>query len=383
MRLIVNASTLSGSGVTQVAVSFIEECKAFLENTYLVLVSKVVVEQLTISEFPDNFQFHVVAHHPLSGLKGGVELRKIKKLQRRFRPDVMFSVFGPSWWKPYCPHLVGYAYPHYVYPESPLFLKLSLKEKIAIWLKKKIHISALNREASFFVSETDDVSNRLKKLLPDVKNRFYTVGNTYSSLFHAFMCNPDQSTENLLPERSENEFRFLSLCTFHMHKNLLILNKVIPILNRDRGGINIKFILTIDDAIFESKFSAEAKKSIINIGRQPVHNCPRLYMESDSLFLPTLLECFSANYPEAMYMKRPIVTSNLTFATSVCGNAALYFDPTHAKDISEKILMIYHDEKLRDELVINGSQQLTKFPDASERARKYLAICKTIAKKYK
>src|SRR5690606_9425639 len=176
------------------------------------------------------------------------------------------------------------------------------------------------------------------------------------------MRNPHPESDDLLPAKAENEFRFLSLCTFHKHKNLEILNEVIPLLNLDTVGKNVKFVLTIDDENFESKFTAEAKKSILNIGRQPVQNCAKLYSESDSLFLPTFLECFSANYPEAMYMKKPIATSDLSFATSVCGNAALYFNPTDPKDICDKLLMICHDEKLRDQLVIRGSMQLKQFP---------------------
>ncbi|MFK2341775.1 glycosyltransferase [Bacteroides fragilis] len=87
--------------------------------------------------------------------------------------------------------------------------------------------------------------------------------------------------------------------------------------------------------------SEEAKKSIVNLGIIDVSKCPQLYNECDALFLPTLLECFSANYVEAMKMRKPIVTSNLPFATNVCKNAALYFDPMNAHDIVEKFLFWY------------------------------------------
>lgn len=381
MKLIINASTLSGSGVTQVATSFLEECKSFGDHHYLVFMSKTVAAQLDPSKYLSNFRFHTVNYHPISGLKGREEVKKMKKLEAEFAPDAFFSVFGPSWWKPSCPHLMGYAYPHYVYPESPLFGKLSFKEKLDVWLKKKIHIYFLNRDASYFVSETDDVSKRLKKLMPSAKNNFYTVGNTFNSFFRDFVEEKNHKEKNLLPAKSEYEFRFLSLCTFHKHKNLEILNEVIPILNKNDSGKNIKFVLTLDDENFENRFSAEAKRSLINVGRQPVQKCAQLYEESDSLFLPTLLECFSANYPEAMFMKKPIVTSDLTFATSVCGDAAIYFDPTNAKDISEKLLQIYHDQKLREDLILKGTEQLDNFPDAKERARQYLSICESIAKK--
>ena len=125
-------------------------------------------------------------------------------------------------------------------------------------------------------------------------------------------------------------------------------------------------------------FKEEAKKSIINIGRVPVKDCPQLYEESDALFLPTLLECFSANYPEAMLMERPILTSNLSFATEVCGNAAKYFDPISPRDIVSSIIELVSNKELQAELVKNGKEKLNDFDDSYTRAKKYLDICKNI-----
>ena len=71
-----------------------------------------------------------------------------------------------------------------------------------------------------------------------------------------------------------------------------------------------------------------------------VENCPKLYNQADAMFLPTLLETFSASYPEAMKMERPILTSDLDFAKDICGDAALYFNPLDSYDIANKIKTI-------------------------------------------
>lgn len=381
MKLLINTSTLSASGVTQVSTSFIEECKKFTENTYMVFLSKTVAAQFDYTRYPENFVFHVIQKHPLYGLKGFCEMRKMKRLSKEFQPDAVFSVFGPSCWTPKFPHLQGYAYPHFVYPDSPLFSKLTVPQKIRIWLRKKLQLYFINRNGSNFVSETADVSNKLKKLLPDPKNKFYTVSNTCNAFFSNFAKeNGTVIDEGILPARLDKEFRFLSLCTFHQHKNLEILNEVIPILNRELPNNKIRFVLTVDKEGHDKKFTEEAKKSIMNVERQPVDRCAQLYAENDALFLPTLLECFSANYPEAMFMKKPIVTSNLSFATSVCEDAAIYFDPINAEDIAEQLLRLYHSQDLRHQLVENGTERLKNFPSATERAQKYLEICESIRK---
>lgn len=96
------------------------------------------------------------------------------------------------------------------------------------------------------------------------------------------------------------------------------------------------------------------------------------------MFLPTLLECFSASYAEAMVMKKPILTSDLGFAHTVCKNAALYFDPDDADDVADKIITLIHSPQLQAELIEKGTSQLGQFGSAEQRAVKILELCKTL-----
>lgn len=375
MNIIINASTLSGTGVTQVAVSFIEECKTIDDNTYLVLISKQIASQLNCNQFPKNFTFYEVTVHPKLLFKGYTTRKKLGLLEQYFKPHCVFSVFGPSYWMPKSPHLMGYAYPHYVYEDSPLFSIMSFYEKGKNFISKTIHRILLKRNGKYYVSETDDVRNRLINFLNVPQENVFTVNNTYNHYFDRFK----QSQRFSLPSRNKDEFRFLCLCSFAKHKNLEILNRVIPILNNNAKGKKVKFVLTVDGKLFQSRFSEEAKASLINLNRVNVSECPQLYYECDGLFLPTLLECFSANYPEAMQMGKPILTSNLTFATHVCQKAALYFDPLNPDDIAEKIIAVIEDEDLRIKLISEGKKQLRSFLNSSERAKAYLSICKKIS----
>lgn len=379
MRLLINTSTLSASGVTQVSTSFIYECIKFPQHDYFVFLSNTVREQLKTEDFPNNFHFYAIPNHPLYGIKGYKSRQLIKKIVKQIKPDVIFSVFGPSWWTPKVPHLQGYAYPYYVYPESPVFNKLSALQKIKISIFKKLHLHFLKKNGHYYVSETHDVSERFEKLINNPKKKYFTVSNTANNFFFDFKKDKHaQKTSGLLAEKKDNEFRFLSLCTYHIHKNLDILNEVIPLLNKELKDIKVKFVLTLKDEEIEKYFTAEAKASIINIGRVPVKDCPQLYYETDALFLPTLLECFSANYPEAMVMERPILTSNLSFATGVCGEAALYFNPVSAVDIVSKIKDLVMNKDLRKELIEKGKLKIRDFDDSYTRAKKYLDICESI-----
>jgi glycosyltransferase involved in cell wall biosynthesis len=373
VKLLINTTTLIGTGVTQVAVSFINECRKNSENTYIVLLSSVVKAEISVNDFPENFTFYCFDEYPQRLFKGFKVRNFLKNLEKELKPDIVFSVFGPSYWTPLSPHLQGYAYPHYVYEESPYFKIISLKKLFVNKIYKIIHRFFLNRNGKFFVSETEDVSKRAIEFLGIKSNKMFTVNNTYSEYFNSF----EPSSNKLLPDKKINEFRLLSLCSFAPHKNLEILNKVVPQLEKQLK-IKFTFVLTVDEKEFQDKLTNEAKKSIINLGRIDVSICPQLYFEIDALFLPTLLECFSANYPEAMKMRKPILTSNISFARAIAGNAAIYFNPLNHQDISSKIIELANNYNLQNKIINEGVKRLSIFNTADERAKAYLEICKTI-----
>jgi glycosyltransferase involved in cell wall biosynthesis len=98
------------------------------------------------------------------------------------------------------------------------------------------------------------------------------------------------------------------------------------------------------------------------------------------VFLPTLLECFSASYAEAMAMEKPILTSDLGFARSICGKAAIYGHPTDANGYAVKINRLMRDPSLQKEVTEAGREQLNKFLTAEERAAVYLERCRSLIK---
>lgn len=369
MKLIINASTLSGTGVTQVAVSFIEECRRFTDNTYIVFLSESVASNLDMDKFPPTFSFHIFSgkfYNPVYWKNQHL----MTKIETKFKPDCVFSIFGPSWWKPKSPHLQGYAYPHYVYPDSPIWKIMPFKEKLKQFFFKWIHKIALLHSGDFFVCETDDVSCRLASFLNIPINQIYTVSNTANAYFRNFT--------HIQPQKKDStEFRFFSMCSPYLHKNLGVLNQVIPILDKYKS--NAVFYVTLSNRDYNNLFTPSVRHRIRNAGILKASECPNLVSQCDALFLPTLLECFSASYPEAMIFDKPIITSDLSFAKDICGDAALYFNPLDATNISETILKLTDNESLRQSLVEKGKARLYKFYTSTERAKAYLEICKKIS----
>jgi glycosyltransferase involved in cell wall biosynthesis len=374
MKLIINtASTFKGGGV-QVAMSFITECIAHPENTYHVVLGQALAKLVQKEKFPSNFFFYEIGYRPATRLFSfKSHNRFFKELEAKVKPDCVFTTSGPAYWRPRAKHLVGFNLPHHVYPESPFFQMIGANARLRWKLKKVLHLYHFNSEADSLVGQTQDVCDRVQRLLRN--KSVHTVSNTFSHVFHSVKAMENRPA--ILASRENGEIRLLSLTAYHPHKNLEIISKVIPALKK-RNYPNIRFVVTIDHAQFDKLFSDDSKQNVINVGPIAVDKCADLYTEIDFVFLPTLLECFSANYPEAMIMDKPILTSDLGFARSVCGTAALYFNPLDAQEITDKIIALIERPESHSALVRQGREIVKTFPSASERASLYLNLCEQL-----
>ena len=371
MKLLINtASTFKGGGV-QVAKSFINECKHFPEHRYHVILGSKLASQIKIASFPSNFTFSKIDYRPAQKVRTPFYNDFIlSKVENEFEPDVVFSTTGPSYNQFKVPHLVGYNLPHYIYPDSPFFDIIPFWKKWRWKLKGLVIKYFYKRDATAIVGQTKDVAKKAASWLKI--NKTFTVSNTFNHFFH------QKLNDQVILEKSK-KFRLLILSSYHHHKNFQILNQIAKQLEQNNIN-NIQFVLTLNTDYFDTIFSTDAKKHIINIGPVQIHNTPYLYRDVDALFQPSLLECFSANFPEAMKMERPIITTDLSFTKGVCGAAAIYYKATDANDAYEKIIQLSKDTSLRKKMVENGKKQLDQFPSAGKRAQNYLNACKELLK---
>ena len=375
MKLLINTSTLYVGGGLQVALSFINELKEMnTSHDYHIFLSQAIDKQLDKNSFAKNFHFYLIERSPAS-LKTRKEIvERLDTLEDQIQPDIVFSVFGPSYWKPKTKHLMGFADGWVYNPDSVAYNKLSLFRRWKMRLHGKYKSYYLKKDANYFMIETEDGKNRMSKVLSIAEDNISVVGNTYSTVFNdEIYLNESNEFYLKLPPKQDEEFRLMYIAHNHINKNLTVINDLLPLLSEQ----NIKFVLTLDETSFNNLFPAPADK-IINLGPISQKSCPSVYKQSDALFAPTLLETFSAVYPEAMKMEKPILTSNYSFATDVCQDAALYFDPLDPKDIAEKIKNLVSDKVFQQKLVEKGKKRVQEFETARTRAEKYLKICENI-----
>jgi glycosyltransferase involved in cell wall biosynthesis len=222
------------------------------------------------------------------------------------------------------------------------------------------------RSASVFYTENELITQRLQKLF--WKREVYTITNNYNQVFD----HPENWKKKELTYFQG--VQLLSVTSAGGHKNLPIALDVAKLLRLEHPGFRFRFVFTIDEKEFPA-VPEELKDCFFFTGKVDISECPSLYDQCDFEFQSTLLECFTATFPEAMVMKRPIITTDLEFARGICGNAAVYYSPVSAKSAADAIYNLSIDKELQETLKKNGVEQLKLFDTNEERVSKLLSLC--------
>ena len=370
MIFLINASNLKAGGGVQVADSVCCQLNRFKEHHFVVVLSPYMSStkerleglenvEVFIYEIPNDFKTIVLGRdHFLDHLVSEKDVKAV------------MTVFGPSRWRPNVKHLSGFALPQLVIPESPYFQRMSKVERIKWWGWCIIRKWSLKRSADYFWTENPYISDRLGKLFKI--NKVYTVSNYYNQVFDT----QDKWTKKVrIPEY--DGCTCLSVFAPNAHKNIGIIEDIVRYFKAVHPGLKVRFVLTCSEE--QLPLAQDVRDNVLYVGKVDIAECPNLYMQADIMFMPTLLECFTATYPEAMRMEKPIVTTDLEFARGLCGEAACYYSAVDAEAAAEAIFKVASDKEYASKLVANGKEQLKKYDNYEERAEKLMRILEEIA----
>lgn len=368
---LVNASNLKAGGGIQVADSICGLLNKFCNHTFfVVLSSKMDCTRVRISDYPNvkaiftydvKNNFNTIFFGRDGFLDGCVKNNNV---------DAVLTVFGPSRWNPKVAHLTGWAIPHPLLPDSPYFKMLPNTDRIMVKLKCILWRYMFGRSTDYFWTENPYTTERVKALFP--KKTVFSVTNYYNQVFDT----PDKWTHTIsLP--TFDGTTLLTITANYPHKNLKLLVDSALVLREKYPDFLFRFILTIPKV--DLYIPERVKSNFLLIGKVDVAECPNLYQQSDIMILPSLLECFSATYPEAMKMEVPIVTTDLEFAKGLCGDAACYYNAIDSVSAAEAIYRVATDKDYAKQLVENGKKQLLTYDNYEKRVDKLIRILEDIA----
>lgn len=371
MIILLNASNLKKGGGIQVGDSLCCSLNKYHQHKFIVVCSSFMKSTLDrISDYSNvvSYEYTMTYKSPFLLMFGRDKF--MDDLVERYNVDCVLSVFGPVVWVPKCAHVSGFARPHLVIPESPYYSRFSRKELLIEKFRNIILKICFERTAKVYFTENPFISQRLEKLIPSAK--VFTVTNFYNQIFD----HPEQWKQVVLPEFDGTPL--LTVSAAYPHKNMEIAVDVAKILKEEHPEFKFRFVYTINqnDLNIESNGVNEKllAEHFVFTGKVDISQCPSLYSQADIEFMPTLLECFTATYPEAMRMNLPIITTDVEFARGLCKDAAVYYKPLSAKDAADTIYNVATNKVLMNELINNGKRRLEDFDNYEQRCDKIIQL---------
>lgn len=362
MKFIINTTNLKTGGALQVASSLIvawnQHCP---QHEFHICLSPQLVKQFTNIPLNKHILIYPFEHKGPTSLIDFIRNRQqLRSIEAKIKPDGVLSVFGPAFWTPKAPHLVGFANGYYLFDDSDYIkakLKSNLLARFRYYSRRFLMLLQLKKEALQYWVETVYAQERLSTAMSIALDKIQIIGNCATI------------SEHSISPKNNNTFRLLYVSAFYEHKNFSIIPAVIDEL--EKRGLDCQFWVTLPDAEFQSIFGhPNNSKYLFNLGPIRTMEIGQAYANADAVFMPSLLETFSANYPEAMLMNKPLLCADLAFARSICQDAALYFNPFDADDIADKIQELIQNNEMQARLVAAGNRLVTQMETPESRAKK-------------
>lgn len=365
-RILVNASTLVVGGGIQIGVSFVEEALSHHEFDFIFVVSKGIFNNLA-PELKANNKIICLNESPSRPYSGRKSRKKIKQIEKAFDPHLVYSLGFPSYIRFKAVEIGRYTNVWEVNPPPlPWHTIRGIQNKLKTLLSIYYRRMWAGR-ADYIETQTEAAKIGITTRIHYPVDRIKVIPNSPNAYF---IEEGRKLIDDGLYENKENMVFCLSAP--YRHKNLDLIPHVAAYL-KNRLPHPPVFMLTLPpESEIWKEISATAKKLKIselvqNSGVLQLKECMDFYKRAKVVFLPTLLEIFSATYLEAMAMKVPIVTTDLYFAHDNCKEAALYFQPRSFEDAADKIATLIEDKRLYNQHIRDGVRVLGRYPGKKEK----------------
>lgn len=187
------------------------------------------------------------------------------------------------------------------------FLKLFLEFSLKVIVNKLI-FELNSKFVDKFIVQTNHMFNKFIEQYPNLNKKIIVI--TFPV--------PIVNYKNQLNKRHTKNIKFFYPARFYKHKNHKIL---LSITNEFLEKNNFEIVLTIDfDHRYETKFKL--------IGEIDSNKVKHYYASSHVLLFLSLDETFGMPLIEAMSFELLIVCPDLPYAREICGEKAIYFDPS-------------------------------------------------------
>ncbi len=184
------------------------------------------------------------------------------------------------------------------------------------------------------------------------------VDIVYSAAKKSFTPLNSEERKAVKDKYTEGREYFIYTGAIHPRKNLMNLLKAFSVFKK-RQQTNMKLVLVGRlawkyDSFKKSLASYKYRDDVLMTGYIEEEELARLTASAYGSVYPSLWEGFGVPVLEAMQSAVPVITATGSPMQEISNGAALYADVSSHTDLADKMMLLYKDEKLRNELIQRG-----------------------------
>jgi len=227
---------------------------------------------------------------------------------------------------------------------------------------KRAHVRFLKKNTSRFLIKAKKIVTVSQFSKHDILSHYgiavEKINVVYNGVKQVFQPADFSKREATKEKYTDGKEYFIYAGAIHPRKNLIKLLKAFSIFKK-RLQTNMKLVIAgrlawKNDEFLKLLHSYKYKPDIILTGYLHEQELADLMASAYALVYPSLFEGFGVPVAEAMKCRVPVLTSEGSSMQEVAGDAGLYFNPNEHEDIADKMMLIYKDENLRNQLIEKG-----------------------------
>lgn len=362
MKIILEAISAkkNGGGGFQIAYNFIKASKQHKDINWLYFVSEDLDTEIGDTFVEERDKTYFVFPTQLQLKTYSKSQRRLDSLIAILKPDVLFSILAPSFFRINCKEVMrcANAWNYVQNVNEYAWSTQTVKQRMITRLKAAITCHYM-KKTKYFVTQTETAKKSIIELTKTDARNVKVVPNVLPAVFNKVQ---------VFKHKEDNLTHIVYVSAPYPHKNIDIIPEVARIL-LDKNISNFQFHVTIpENTLYISQFNKllskySVERNVVNEGFQTQSQLIDLYSKCDIFFFSSLLETFSASLLEAMFFKMPIVAADFDFNREVAGDSALYFKPKNAKSAAEKIGRLMTDKAMYDDICEKEQKRILHYID--------------------
>lgn len=337
MRIAFLINNKAGSSATETGLAWLQQ----LAHAEPGLEFLLLTDKKMLPSFPENVLIDgLPSFNNFFSIRARLLLRKKIK---NWTPDVLVTVSDPYRVETTCPQVILFANTTLPLRNSQL---RTLKQKVA--------------KASVVIFPSHAAMAHWQPLLTITKGKAQVI--TPLSFLGGSPLNTAEKMQCQLAYTEGRQF-FMLIEELQKEEQLIHVLKAFSLFKR-RQQTNIKLVLPFsleeNCSEFASKLATyKFREDVVITGSISVAARLRLAAAAYALLVVDPKGHAEAGVVEALQLEQPLLVPRTPSAEEVAGPSVLYTDPDNLQDLADKMMLIYKDETLRTQLILQGKEQYT------------------------